>query len=99
VDAFKVRGDVIRNRADNILQFIAGMWIAIVLTIYSFSKVEPLAAALLLPYLAWVSFATVLNYTIVSLNPQVLTFLMLALLKVFYSLVGKSMFNWRLLRI
>eukprot|EP00884_Botryococcus_braunii_P011159 jgi/Botrbrau1/20043/Bobra.200_1s0048.1 len=49
---------------------IIWLWIAIVLTIISFDKVEPLAAALLLPYLAWVSFATFLNYIIVQLNPQ-----------------------------
>lgn len=43
------------------------------LTIWSFHKVEPLAALLLLPYLAWVIFATFLNSTLINLNPQVET--------------------------
>ena len=44
------------------------MLILIMLTIISFSKISKTAAWLLLPYLAWVSFATILNYTIWVLN-------------------------------
>ena len=44
------------------------LWIAIVLTIKAFSKVDKLAPQLLWPYLAWVSFATFLNLAIVLLN-------------------------------
>lgn len=48
---------------------IIALWIAIVLTIKAFSKINKLAGNLLYPYLAWVSFATVLNLAIVFLNP------------------------------
>jgi translocator protein len=35
-----------------------------------FATVDPTAAVLLVPYTAWVSFATVLNYAICKLNPM-----------------------------
>jgi translocator protein len=41
----------------------------IVLTMVSFAAVDPLAAWLMAPYLAWVSFATLLNAAIFRLNP------------------------------
>lgn len=44
------------------------MWLMIVATIIWFRKLSPTAAWLLLPYLAWVSFASVLNYSIWQLN-------------------------------
>lgn len=44
------------------------LWIAIFLTIKSFSKINKLASYLLLPYLFWVSFASLLNLFIVILN-------------------------------
>lgn len=44
------------------------LWAAIVITIFSFLRVSPIAAVLLLPYLLWVSFATVLNASIWCLN-------------------------------
>jgi translocator protein len=44
------------------------LWIAIVLTIYKFFKLSKTAGWLLIPYLLWVSFASVLNYTIWQLN-------------------------------
>jgi hypothetical protein len=48
------------------------LWAAIVATIYSFQGViGPLAYALLLPYLAWVSLATALTLWIWQHNPQV----------------------------
>ena len=40
----------------------------VVATIRAFDRVDRRAAALLLPYLAWVSFATALNYAIWTLN-------------------------------
>ncbi|OGE33683.1 TspO protein [Candidatus Daviesbacteria bacterium RIFCSPHIGHO2_02_FULL_36_13] len=49
---------------------IAVLWIAIVLTIKSFYKINKLAAYLLYPYLAWVSFASILNYSIWILNKR-----------------------------
>jgi len=47
---------------------IALLWMMILATIIAFWRVRPLAAALLLPYLAWVSFATYLNAGIWRLN-------------------------------
>lgn len=48
------------------------LWVLILVTIGLFRRVSTLAAALLLPYLAWVSFATVLTLAIWRLNPQLL---------------------------
>lgn len=44
------------------------LWLAIAVTMYSFTRVSKLAALLLVPYLAWVSFAGFLNYRIWQLN-------------------------------
>jgi len=43
-------------------------WLAISLTIISSYKISKLAAYLLLPYILWVSFASVLNFSILILN-------------------------------
>jgi len=48
------------------------LWILIVATLISFWRIRPLAGALLVPYLLWVSFALGLNYSLWQLNPQVL---------------------------
>jgi len=45
------------------------MLFLIVLTVFYFFKISKPAAWLLGPYLAWVSFASVLNYSIWHLNP------------------------------
>jgi tryptophan-rich sensory protein len=47
---------------------IALLWLAILATIIAFWKVMPLAGALLLPYLLWVSYAARLNFGIWQLN-------------------------------
>jgi tryptophan-rich sensory protein len=47
---------------------IAALWLAIVLTIILFLRVNRTAALLLLPYLAWVTFATILTSAIWKLN-------------------------------
>ncbi|MEI6083063.1 MAG: TspO/MBR family protein [Verrucomicrobiota bacterium] len=44
------------------------LWAAIAGTMVAFWKVAPVAGWLFVPYLAWVSFATVLNYTLWRLN-------------------------------
>lgn len=44
------------------------LWIMILLTIISFYKVSKKAGLLLLPYIIWVSVATILNYYIWILN-------------------------------
>lgn len=46
--------------------------VLVVLTIIAFWRLRPLAAALLLPYLAWISFAAALNWTVWRMNPQLL---------------------------
>jgi len=56
------------HRADLALICIVAMWIAIVGTMRAFARVTPASAALLVPYLAWVSFATALNAAIWHLN-------------------------------
>ncbi|RJT04068.1 TspO/MBR family protein [Halococcus sp. IIIV-5B] len=50
------------------LVVIVPLWVAIVATIGLFARIDRRAAALLVPYLAWVSFATALNYAIWTLN-------------------------------
>lgn len=47
---------------------ILALWLAIAATIVAFGQVRTSAAALLVPYLAWTSFATILTATIWSLN-------------------------------
>lgn len=51
------------------LAVIAMLWILILLTIYRFYPLSREAALLLVPYIAWVSFAAILNYSILLLNP------------------------------
>ena len=43
---------------------ILALWLAIAATIVAFARVRPSAAALLVPYLAWVTFATALTASI-----------------------------------
>jgi len=50
------------------LVVIGILWITILLTIFTFYKVSTIAALLLIPYILWVSFATVLNYSLWALN-------------------------------
>lgn len=44
------------------------LWIAILATIVSFHGIDPGAAWLLVPYLLWVTFAGILNFTMWRLN-------------------------------
>ena len=44
------------------------LWFAILLTIFLFARIRKAAAWLLVPYISWVSFATLLTYTIWKLN-------------------------------
>jgi tryptophan-rich sensory protein len=44
------------------------LWVAILVTTVLFRRVSKIAAALMLPYLGWVSFATVLNAAFWRLN-------------------------------
>lgn len=58
------------KRIDLALVIIAVLLVAIIETIRRFKNVDRTAAALLLPYLVWVTFATVLNASIWLLNRQ-----------------------------
>ncbi len=44
------------------------LWLAILITILRFYPISRTAALLLIPYLAWVSFATLLNASLYALN-------------------------------
>lgn len=48
------------------------LWLVLAATIALFWRVSKLAAALLIPYLAWVSFAAALTFSTWQLNPTVL---------------------------
>ena len=52
------------------LYLILVLDVAVAVTIVLFWKVRRVAALLLLPYLAWILFATVLNYEFLRLNPE-----------------------------
>jgi benzodiazapine receptor len=57
----------LRNPGGALIE-IAVLWSAILATAIAFREVSRTAALLLLPYLAWVTFAAYLNYSIWSLN-------------------------------
>lgn len=48
------------------------LWCLIAATIMAFWRIRKPAAALLVPYLAWVTFASVLNFAIWRMNPNLL---------------------------
>jgi len=50
------------------LVVIVALWPAVLATIVAFDRVDRRAALLLVPYLAWVTFAAVLNYQFYALN-------------------------------
>jgi benzodiazapine receptor len=49
---------------------LAVLWASIALTIVAFARVRLFAGLLLLPYLAWTSFAGLLNVEIIRRNPE-----------------------------
>lgn len=51
------------------LGLIAVMIALTVVVIALFWRIRPVAGALMLPYLAWICFAALLNYQFLSLNP------------------------------
>ncbi|CAK0754114.1 hypothetical protein CVIRNUC_002272 [Coccomyxa viridis] len=51
----------------------AGIVVTLALVIPAFYQVEPLAGLLMLPYLAWATFALYLNSTLINMNPQEFT--------------------------
>ncbi len=56
------------RRMDFGLVNVIALWLSIVLVAVLFWPVSPLAAALQLPYLAWVSLAAWLNFTVLRMN-------------------------------
>jgi tryptophan-rich sensory protein len=56
------------KRIDLALVDIVALWVAIVATAVVAASVDGVATALLVPYLAWVSFATALNFAVWRLN-------------------------------
>ena len=57
------------HRPDLAFAEIILLWLAIAATLAAFWRVRKIAGVLLVPYLAWVSFAAVLNFTIWRMNP------------------------------
>ena len=51
------------------LVVILFLWAAILCTLLAFRHVNKVAGWMMVPYLAWVSFATVLNFTLWRMNP------------------------------
>lgn len=52
------------------LAVIAALWLGIAFTAFAFWQIDKWASMLMLPYLAWVTFAAVLNLEIARLNPH-----------------------------
>lgn len=50
------------------LIIIVTLWLMIIATMFVFWRVNSVASMILVPYLAWVSFASLLNYSIYLLN-------------------------------
>ena len=48
---------------------IVPLWTAILLTMINFYRVSKTSSLLLIPYILWVSYATILNFSIYLLNP------------------------------
>jgi tryptophan-rich sensory protein len=61
------------RRIDLALVEVAALWASIVALIAAFAPHSSTAAWLLVPYLAWVSFAAYLNFVMLRLNPTAST--------------------------
>jgi translocator protein len=51
---------------------VIGLWVLIIATLFAFWRVQRVAAALLIPYLVWVTFAAALTYSVWRNNPHLL---------------------------
>jgi benzodiazapine receptor len=58
------------NQITNALILISVLDVLVIITIVLFWRVRKSAALLMLPYLAWILFATLLNYEFLRLNPE-----------------------------
>jgi tryptophan-rich sensory protein len=52
------------------LGIILAMFVLAAITTWLFLRIRKSAALLMLPYLAWLSFAALINYQIIQLNPD-----------------------------
>lgn len=59
-----------QHQISSALILIAVLDVLVIITIALVWRVRKLAAVLMLPYLAWIVFATVLNYEFLRLNPE-----------------------------
>ncbi len=50
------------------LGIVIVLWLLVAATVVAFRRVDRRAAALLVPYLAWITFAAVLNFELWRLN-------------------------------
>ncbi len=56
------------RRPDLAMVEVVPLWLSVLALVVAFAPYRPVAAWLLLPYLAWVGFASVLNWKVYSLN-------------------------------
>ena len=59
-----------QHQVTSALYLIIAILVTALATTFAFGRVRKLAAWLMVPYLVWLSFATVLNYRIDQLNPD-----------------------------
>lgn len=59
-----------QHQVTTALYLIIAIFFSALATTFVFGRVRKLAAWLMVPYLAWLSFATILNYQIDQLNPD-----------------------------
>ncbi len=57
------------HRAGLAFAEIVALWLVLAATVIAFGRVRRAAGVLLVPYLAWVTFAAALNFTIWRMNP------------------------------
>nr|CAD7407671.1 unnamed protein product [Timema poppensis] len=60
----------IENSVGQSLAEISVLWVNVAACVYTFHQVNPIAGYILLPYLAWLSVASALNYVIWRDNPE-----------------------------
>lgn len=58
------------QRPDWALIEVPFLWVSVLAMVIGLWPIDELAALLILPYLAWVAFASTLNWAVVSLNPR-----------------------------
>ena len=52
------------------MAIIGLVWLAVAMTLVAFFEVDRIAGLMMVPYLAWVTLASCLNYSILRLNPR-----------------------------